>query len=470
MESVPPPPADPARAPARNQNDGTRAIAPGAADADASAGDDWRNTLTERLREQLLAAIAARRGERLSEHQLRPELARLAAELAAGHGESFESPELHALVEQVLEEVFGYGPIQGLMEDQEITDILINGPRQVFIEKRGQLSLTGVTFRDENHLLDIVERMLAGTNRTFERRNCFVDARLPDGSRLNFVSKPPALNGPLVSIRRFGARPLTAADLVANETVAPEMLQFLSACVRSRINMIISGGTGTGKTTLLNALSRFIGESERVVTIEDTAELELQQSDVAKMECNPGGVDGLRAVTMRDLMVNSLRMRPDRIIIGECRGAEALDMLQAMNTGHDGSMTTIHANSPRDALSRIELMVALVGIEIPVWAVRKLIASTVDIVVQISRLSDGKRKVVSISEITGMEGDVFSMQDLFVFAQTGVGSDRVVRGEFQATGLRPRCLATLNTRGTNMPVELFTRGALRSPKAGVRGA
>jgi pilus assembly protein CpaF len=468
MESVPPPPIDSEPRARRDAGDGTRP--PAAPGPDAGARDDWRNTLTDRLREQLLEAIATRRGERLGEEQLRPELARLAGELAAGQGEPFESPELHALVEQVLEEVFGYGPIHGLMNDQDVTDILINGPRQVFAERRGQLGLTGVTFRDEKHLLEVVERMLAGTNRSFDGGIPLVDARLPDGSRLNFVTRPPALNGPLVSIRRFGARPLTVADLVANESVAPEMLQFLSACIKARINMIVSGGTGSGKTTLLNALSRFIPEYERVVTIEDTAELELQQSNVAKMECQLGNPEGRRPVSMRELMVNSLRMRPDRIIVGECRGAEALEMLQAMNTGHEGSLTTVHANSPRDALSRIELMVALAGVDIPVWAVRNLIASTIDVVVQVARLADGRRKVVSISELTGMEGEVFSMHELFGFVQSGVDGDRAVQGEFQATGLRPRCLATLKSRGANVPVELFTRRALHGPKTGGRGA
>jgi pilus assembly protein CpaF len=438
--------------------------------ADGGPQEHWRATLTERLREQLLAAIASGRSERLTEEQLRPQLIRLGEQLAAKQDEPLEATDLHVMVEHVLGEVFGYGPIQPLMNDQDITDILINGPRQVFTEKRGQLALTNITFRDEEHVLEIVERMLAGTNRFFDRRIPLVDARLPDGSRLNVVTKPPALNGPLVSIRRFGSRPLTVAELVANDSIAPEMLEFLAAGIKGRMNMIISGGTGSGKTTLLNALSRFIPDTERVVTIEDTAELELQQRNVAKMESQLANREGQEAVSMRDLMRNSLRMRPDRIIIGECRGAEALEMLQAMNTGHEGSLTTIHANSARDALARIEVMIGVAGVDIPVWAVRRLIASTINIVVQVSRMSDGKRKVVSIAEVTGMEGDVFTMQELFHFNQSGIEGDKVVRGEFRATGLRPRCLGKLKVRGANLPVELFADRALRAAKTGERGA
>jgi pilus assembly protein CpaF len=452
----------------QNNTDGSKPHGPDTAASEAGLPGGWRSILAQRLREQVLSAIASGRDERLSEQQLRPRVARLAEVLSLSQGEPVEASELQTLVDQVLEEVFGYGPIQGLMTDQDITDILINGPRQVFTEKRGQLQLTDVHFRDEDHLLEIVERMLAVTNRSFDPHKPLLDARLPDGSRLNLVTKPPALNGPLVSIRRFGARPLTAADLVANESVASEMLEFLSACIKGRINIIISGGTGSGKTTLLNALSRFIPESERVVTIEDTAELELQQRNVAKMESQIADPDGQGAVSMRDLLVNSLRMRPDRIIVGECRGAEALDMLQAMNTGHEGSLTTIHANTPRDALARIELMVGLAGVDIPVWAVRKLMASSINLVVQVSRMSDGKRKIVSISEITGMEGDVFSTQELFQFCQSGVEGGRVVCGEFRATGLRPRCLAKLSVRGANLPVEFFTGRVLKPQKPGER--
>jgi pilus assembly protein CpaF len=297
--------------------------------------------------------------------------------------------------------------------------------------------------------------MLANTGRRIDEKSPMVDCRLPDGSRLNAVIRPPALNGPHVAIRRFGVRPLTVEDLLANESIAKEMLDFLAACVKSRINMIIAGGTGSGKTTLLNALSRFVSHSERVITIEDTAELELQQPHVVKLEAQPANLEGEGAVSMRDLVKNSLRMRPDRIIVGECRGAEALEMLQAMNTGHEGSITTVHANSPREALTRVELMIGLAGLDIPLFAIRKLAASSINLVVHISRLVGGKRKVVAISEITGMEGDTVSMHDLFQFVQTGVDQYHVVEGYFQATGIRPQCLSKLTARGAKVPAELF---------------
>jgi pilus assembly protein CpaF len=360
--------------------------------------------------------------------------------------------------------VFGYGPIEGLMRDQEISDILINGPRQVYFEKRGKLQTAEAAFDDEGHLLQVVQRMLAGSNRRLDDKSRMVDARLPDGSRLNVVLKPPALNGPLVSIRRFGARPLTAEDLLANQSLAPEMLDFLAACTKARINTVISGGTGSGKTTLLNSLSRFIPDRERVVTIEDTAELELQQRNVAKLEAVLADPDGEGAVPLRDLVRNALRMRPDRIIVGECRGAEALDMLQAMNTGHEGSMTTVHGNSGRETLARIELMVGLAGTDIPVWAVRRLVASSVQMVVHIGRLPGGGRKVLSISEITGMEGDVISMHELFEFVQTGVDADQVVAGYYRATGIRPKCLNKLQVRGTGVTPQLFAERILLPAK------
>src|SRR5579864_1999691 len=354
-------------------------------------GEKGHLGLKRHLHKQLLSSIPADRVERLSEPELRHELGRLAEELFRHNSDLLGFSGKQLLVEQVVDEVLGYGPLGGLMRDNEISEILINGPRQVFIEKHGQLRTTDVCFHDEEHLVQVVRRMIVSANRHIDQKTPMVDARLPDGSRLNAVLNPPALNGPLVSIRRFGVRPLTVEDLVANDSLTSAMLDFLSACVKSRISMIISGGTGSGKTTLLNALSRYIPSSERLVTVEDTAELELQQPHVAKMESQPADLKGEGEVSMRDLVRNALRMRPDRIIVGECRGAEALDMLQAMNTGHEGSMTTVHANSTREALARVELMVNLAGIDIPPAAIRKLTASSINVVVQLSRTPGGKR-------------------------------------------------------------------------------
>lgn len=327
------------------------------------------------------------RWEHLNEMEMRLELGRLVDEFAQLDTDALDHLEREALITQVVDERVGFGPISGLMRESDISEILVNGLRQVFVERRGQLHVTDVTFRDEDHLLQVVRRMISRTGRRLDKKSPMVDARLPDGSRLSAVLNPPALNGPLVAIRRFGVRPLTVDDLLANESLSAEMLAFLSACVKARVNMIISGGTGSGKTTLLNALSRFIPSSERLVTIEDTAELELQQPHVAKLEAQPADLDGEGAVSMRDLVRNALRMRPDRIIVGECRGGEALEMLQAMSTGHDGSMTTIHATNARETLQRVEMIVGLAGIDIPPWAVRKLIASSISLVVQVSRLN-----------------------------------------------------------------------------------
>jgi pilus assembly protein CpaF len=320
-----------------------------------------------------------------------------------------------------------------------------------------------VVFRDHEHLLLVIGRMVAGTGRRIDKSCPMLDARLPDGSRLNAVLNPPALNGPLVSIRRFGVRPLTIDDLLNNDALTKEMLDFLAACVKGRLNMIVSGGTGSGKTTLLNALSRFIPHTERVVTIEDTAELELQQPHVAKLESQPANLDGTGEVTMRDLVRNSLRMRPDRIIVGECRGGEAFEMLQAMSTGHEGSMTTIHAGNPREALTRVELIVGLAGMDLPAAAVRKLIASSINLVIQVSRLPGGKRRITEISEITGMESDTVSMHDIFRFVQTGVHAVTGTEGYFSATGMRPHFLNKLRVRGAELPNEMFMERQLRSP-------
>jgi pilus assembly protein CpaF len=348
------------------------------------------------------------------------------------------------------------------MHDPLVTDILINGPKTIYVERNGRLERSAVVFNDDNHLLQIIQRIAGRIGRRVDETSPMVDARLADGSRVNAVIPPLALDGALVSIRRFGDRPLQIEDLVARKAVMREMVDFLAACIIARVNIVISGGTGSGKTTLLNGLSRFIPDDERVATIEDAAELRLQQPHVVRMETRVANIEGSGEVTTRDLVRNTLRMRPDRIIIGECRGPEALDMLQAMNTGHDGSLTTIHANDTRDALSRLEMMVGMAGFDMPMWIIRRQIASAVQIVVQVARLTGGVRKVVKISEITGMEGEVMSMHDLFTFKQTGVDDKRVAQGYFSATGIRPKCLERLEVSGVGLPYEMFERRVLNA--------
>jgi pilus assembly protein CpaF len=417
------------------------------------------------LQERLLAVTTPAQAEQLSKPELHLQLQRVVEEWTQNDPDSLDFHEREDAITRVVEDLLGYGPIEGLFRETDISEILINGPRQVYFERRGQLFKSDVVFRNEEHLLSIIGRMIAGTGRRIDKSSPMLDARLPDGSRLNAVLNPPALNGPLVSIRRFGVRPLTVDDLLNNESLTKEMLDCLSACVKGRLNMLVSGGTGSGKTTILNALSRYIPSTERVVTIEDTAELELQQPHVAKMESQPPDLDGKGQVTMRDLVRNSLRMRPDRIIVGECRGGEAFEMLQAMSTGHDGSMTTVHAGTPREALGRVELVVALADIDLPAWAIRKLIVSSINVVIQVSRLPGGKRKVTSITEITGMEGDTICMHEIFSFVVTGLNSALAAEGHFMATGIRPTFINKLKVRGANLPNELFIERRFQTPSS-----
>jgi pilus assembly protein CpaF len=412
------------------------------------------------LHQQLIASMDLSRIGTVSEDELRLEVRRAAEELCRLSPEMLSLAEREQLVTEVLDETFGLGPLEPLMRDTAVTDILINGPKTVYVERQGRLERATIAFNDERHLLQIVQRIAGRVGRRVDETTPMVDARLADGSRVNAVIPPLALDGSLVSIRRFGARPIMIADLLGYKAITSEMVQFLSSCIKARVNMVISGGTGSGKTTLLNALSAFIPDHERVVTIEDAAELKLQQPHVARMETRPANIEGVGEVTTRELVRNALRMRPDRIIVGECRGAEALDMLQAMNTGHDGSLTTIHANDTRDALSRLEMMVGMAGFDLPIWIIRRQIVSAVQIVVQVARLPGGARKVIKISEITGMEGDVVSMHDLFVFKQTGVDDHRRAQGYFSTTGLRPSCLDKLEISGAGLPAEMFERRIL----------
>lgn len=397
----------------------------------------------------------------LSREQLRQEVRRVAEELCQRSPNLLNQQERDRLVNEVLDETFGLGPLEALMRDPSVTDILINGPHTIYVERNGRLELTDVTFTDAAHLNHIVQRVVGQAGRRVDETCPMVDSRLPDGSRINAIIPPLALDGALVSIRRFGAKPIRAADLVANRAVPQEVMDFLTAAVRARLNIVVSGGTGSGKTTLLNALSAFIPDDERVITIEDAAELRLQQPHVGRLETRPNNVEGVGEVATRELVRNALRMRPDRIIIGECRGPEALDMLQAMNTGHDGSLTTVHANDTREALGRLEVMVGMSGLELPMWVIRRQIASAVQIVVQVSRLLGGARKVTRVSEVTGAEGEAFAMQDLFVFKQTGVDSARRAQGCFHATGLRPNCMERLEAHGAGLPMELFRKRMLQ---------
>ena len=365
------------------------------------------------------------------------------------------SLERQQICEEVLDEVFGLGPLEPLLQDPTISDILVNTHSQVYIERKGQLELTSVTFKDDNHLFRIIDKIVSQVGRRVDESSPMVDARLADGSRVHAIIPPLAVDGPILSIRRFGTDKLMPDDMVAKKSITPGILAIIQGAVTAKLNVIISGGTGSGKTTMLNALSAFIAPTERVVTIEDAAELQLKQPHVVRLETRPANLEGEGAVRQRELLINALRMRPDRIIIGECRGEEALDMLQAMNTGHDGSMTTIHANTPRDVITRLEVMVTLGSGSLPVTAIRSQIAAAVDLIVQVERLSDGTRRCRSLTEVTTMEGDMVMLQDLFVFEKLGVSSEGKVMGRFAATGIRPRFYEKLLAAGIRLPSETF---------------
>lgn len=385
------------------------------------------------------------------------EIRRLVAKVVHEEAIHLDTTRRESIVEELLHEINGLGPLEPLFDDPDVTDILVNGPHHVQVERRGQLELVDVQFRDDTHLMTIIDRIVSRIGRRIDESSPMVDARLADGSRVNAIIPPLALDGPMVSIRRFGARPLTATDLIANLTLVEPMLYLLEGCVKARLNILISGGTGAGKTTLLNAMSSFIPPTQRIITIEDAAELQLQQNHVVRLETRPPNSEGKGEVMQRDLVKNALRMRPDRIIVGEVRGAEALDMLQAMNTGHEGSLTTIHANSARDALARLETMILMAGTNLPDRAMREQIASALDVVIQVSRLSDGTRRVVSISEITGMEGEVVSMQEIYLFERMGLSPDGTVVGRFRPSGVRPAFARKLEVSGITLPPEMFER-------------
>ncbi len=413
--------------------------------------------LKSRVHSELLNRLNLERLNAVKREDAEPEIRVLIAGIL--DRESEKTPltlhEREMLVTDVLNELFGLGPLEGLLSDPAISDILVNRFNQVYIEREGRLEETSVVFQDDRHLQRIIERIVSSVGRRIDESSPMVDARLADGSRVNAIIPPLALDGPVLSIRRFRTDKLGASDMVARESLTEPMLTFLRAAVACRLNIIVSGGTGAGKTTLLNILSGFISDRERIVTIEDAAELVLRQRHVVRLETRPPNIEGRGAVKQRDLVINSLRMRPDRIVVGEVRGAEALDMLQAMNTGHDGSLTTVHANSPRDALYRLDTMIAMANLNLPEKAVRQQVASAVNLVLQVTRLSDGSRKVTAVSELTGMEGDIITVQDIFLFERLGVRKDGKVLGRFRATGIRPKCSEQLLSSGIELPAALF---------------
>jgi pilus assembly protein CpaF len=434
------------------------AIPPPAAMLSRFAGDqpapeyqELKFTLHRKLLDRInLEALSSMAGERMR-IEVRVAVARLVEEEKT----PLSLVEKDRVIDEILDEVFGLGPLEPLLQDNTISDILVTGPKLVYVERAGKLYRTPVEFKDNAHLLRIIEKVVSRVGRRVDESSPMVDARLPDGSRVNAAIPPVAIDGPLLSIRRFGRTALKGEDLVSKLALTEGMLGFLKAAVKARLNIVISGGTGSGKTTLLNALSGYIPEDERIVTIEDAAELRLQQTHVARMETRPANIEGNGAIHIRQLVVNALRMRPDRIIVGECRSDEALDMLQAMNTGHDGSLTTVHANTPRDAVGRLEVMVGMGNASMGVRSIRQQIASAVDLFVQVSRFSDGTRRVTHITEVVGMEGDVITLQDVFVFEKTGINAKGRVTGRFKPSGLRPRSTERMKGCGIELPTEMF---------------
>ncbi len=414
--------------------------------------------LKMRIHQLLLSRIDLEAMESLSPDQLRDELRLMVERLLAEENVVVNTSERRDLVRDIQYEMLGLGPIEPLLADPTVSDILINGAHQIYVERHGKIELTDVTFSDDAHLMKIIDKIVSRVGRRVDESSPMVDARLPDGSRVNAIIPPLALDGPVVSIRRFAAVPLTMEKLIGFKALTPPMGELLAGLVRAEVNILISGGTGSGKTTLLNILSSNIPHDERIVTIEDAAELQLQQPHVVRLETRPPNIEGKGEVTQRALVKNALRMRPDRIILGETRGAEAFDVLQAMNTGHEGSMTTVHANTPRDAIGRMENMIGMSDANLPPKVARAQIASAIGVIVQASRLTDGKRKIVSIQEITGMEGDMITMQEIFAFRQTGIAEGGAVQGYFAATGVRPHFADRLRSYGIRLPEEMFDPG------------
>jgi len=417
--------------------------------------DSTYQEMKSRIHHKLLDMIDLSLIDTIDEAQLLREIKDLVERILWEETTPLSLLEREKIIREVQHEVMGLGPLEPLLQDPTISDILVNTYNQVYVERFGKLEVTDSRFKDDSHLMKIIDKIVSTIGRRVDESCPMVDARLADGSRVNAIIPPLALDGPILSIRKFARDPLKMNDLIELKSITPAMAELLKGMVRSRLNILISGGTGSGKTTLLNVLSNFIPSDERIVTIEDSAEIQLQQEHVVRLETRPPNIEGKGAVTQHDLVINSLRMRPDRIIVGEVRGAEALDMLQAMNTGHDGSLTTIHANAARDALSRVETMVAMSGFDLPTKTLRQYISSALEVVIQTSRLSDGNRKVTSIQEITGMEGDIITMQEIFSYQQTGISPDGTVQGQFRTTGIRPKFLQRMESYGIKIDPEIF---------------
>ena len=449
----------------------TIAVREGAEVPFAAAGEEEQQflLLKSQLHERLIGKLNVTVLRSLDPEQLRNELRRGAEELCSSHAGLLTQADRERLIDDLVHEALGLGPLEPLMADPTVSDILVNGPNTVYVDRRGKLERTEIRFRNLEHLLSIVQRMVGRAGRRIDESSPMVDARLSDGSRVNAIIRPLALDGALISIRRFAGRPIRANDFVARQSATPDMLEFLAGCIRARLNIMVSGGTGSGKTTLLNMLSGYIPETERIVTIEDAAELQLQQPHVARLETRPPNVEERGEITSRDLLRNSLRMRPDRIIIGECRGKEAFDMLQAMNTGHNGGMTTIHANDTRDAINRLEMLVSMAAPELPMRFVHKQIASALNIVVQVARLANGARKIVQISEVVGLQGEAISMHDLFEYDNCEASLEPDAEGGFSATGIRPHCETRLRKAGVVFPSAMFERGARDIGRMGTVG-
>jgi pilus assembly protein CpaF len=416
--------------------------------------------LKSRVHNLLFEHLDLSRLNKVSEDQVAQDVVLATNRILDGEKVLLTLEERERLVEEIKHEVFGLGPLEPLLQDASVDDILVNGSRSIFVERSGKIEKTVARFKDDAHLMRVIDKIVSEVGRRVDETNPMVDARLKDGSRVNVIVPPLALDGPSVSIRRFATDPFTAEDLTEKGTLTPELVDLFRAIAQARLNVLISGGTGSGKTTLLNVLSGFIPPDERIVTIEDAAELQLKQEHVVRLETRPANIEGKLQVNQRDLVINALRMRPDRIVVGEVRGSEALDMLQAMNTGHDGSLTTVHSNSPRDAMARIETMVAMTGLDLPQRAVRQQLASALDVIIQLSRLSDGTRKLISLQEVTGMEGEMVVMQEIFRFDRQGVDEEGRVIGAIGATGIRPNFAEKLRLAGTPLPADLFARGGL----------
>jgi pilus assembly protein CpaF len=422
--------------------------------------------IKSRVHRKLLERLNLSQLDSLERTHVLAEVRKVLHELLARETLPLNFEEREELSTQILDEIFGYGPLEPLLKDDDVSDILVNTYKQVMIERHGKLYRTDVRFKDDKHLLQIIDRIVSAVGRRIDESRPMVDARLPDGSRVNAIIPPLAIDGPHLSIRKFRLDALSGEDLVRYESLTPPMLELLSGIVKARLNVLISGGTGAGKTTLLNVLSSFLPHDERIVTIEDSAELQLRQPHVVRLETRPSNVEGEGEVSQRALLINALRMRPDRIVVGEVRGGEAVDMLQAMNTGHDGSLTTLHANTPRDALARLETMISMAGLNLPERAMRQQVASAIDVVIQVSRLTDGRRKVINISEIVGMEGETVTMQDIFVFEREDTTEEGKVIGRFRSTGIRPRFTERLKEFGIRLPATMFSDVSLGSSGGG----